>query len=67
VLPLTTGMDALRQLLFPNADRFKLFDLGWEIVILAAQAFLFLVWAQRSLTYLERRAREEGRLTVRWQ
>jgi ABC-2 type transport system permease protein len=65
LLPLTTGIDALRQLLFPDAE--GLLSVGWEVAILAVLSALFLALARRSLAYLERRAKEEGRLTVRWQ
>jgi hypothetical protein len=30
-------------------------------------ALIFLIAAHRCLRYLERRAKEEGKLTVRWQ
>jgi ABC-2 type transport system permease protein len=65
VLPMTTGMDALRQLLFPDAMPFL--SVGWEIVILAVLSAVFLLLARYCLVYLERRAREEGRLTIKWQ
>jgi ABC-2 type transport system permease protein len=64
LLPLTTGMDALRQLLFDDAD--GLLPWGWEAVILAALAVAFIALAKWCLNYLERRARVEGKLTVRW-
>jgi ABC-2 type transport system permease protein len=65
VLPLTIGMDAMRQILFADAD--GLFDLPWEIALLVVMAALFIDVARRLLAYLERRARQEGRLTMRWQ
>jgi ABC-2 type transport system permease protein len=66
VLPLTTGVDALRQVLFGEAAR-GLMPLGWEIALLAVLAALFLVLAWWCLRVLERKARREGRLTVRGQ
>ncbi len=65
VLPLTIGMDAMRQILFTDAD--GLLDLPWEIALLAVMAVVFIDLARRCLAYLERRARQEGRLTMRWQ
>jgi ABC-2 type transport system permease protein len=65
VLPLTVGMDSMRQILFPDAD--GLLDLPWEVGLLAVMGVLFIELARRSLGYLERRAREEGRLTMKWQ
>jgi ABC-2 type transport system permease protein len=65
LLPLTIGVDALRQLLFRNAE--GLLGVGWETLILAVLSVVFLAVARWLLAYLERRAKEEGRLTVRWQ
>jgi ABC-2 type transport system permease protein len=65
-LPLTTGVDALRQVLFPGAAGFGLLPVWVEVVMLAGMSLLFIVLARWSLLRLERRAREEGRLTVRW-
>jgi ABC-2 type transport system permease protein len=65
ILPLTVGMDAMRQILFVDAD--GLLELWVEIGLLAVMAVAFIELARRSLAYLERRAREEGRLTVKWQ
>jgi ABC-2 type transport system permease protein len=65
-LPLTLGVDALRQVLFTEyAD--GLLPVWLEIVLLAVQSVLFLALAWWSLRHLERRAREEGRLTIRGQ
>jgi ABC-2 type transport system permease protein len=64
-LPLTAGIDALRQVLFPRvAD--GLMPLWIEVALLAAMAGLFIFLARCSLARLARLAREEGRLTVRW-
>jgi ABC-2 type transport system permease protein len=63
-IPLTMGMDAMRQVLFRVPG---LFDVNVEIAVLAGLAVLFLLAAHRCLRYLERRAKEEGKLTIRWQ
>jgi ABC-2 type transport system permease protein len=66
VLPLTAGIDALRQILFGStADGLMTVELEVGLLILLSLAFLALAWF--ALRYLERRAREEGRLTVRGQ
>jgi ABC-2 type transport system permease protein len=64
VVPLTAGMDAMRQVLFHSQG---IFDVWIEVAILAGLAVVFLIAAHRCLRYLERRAKEEGKLTVRWQ
>ncbi|MBY0514758.1 MAG: ABC transporter permease [Gemmataceae bacterium] len=64
VIPLTAGMDAMRQVLFRSEG---VFPVAAEMGILAGLAVAFFVAAHRSLKYLERRAKAEGKLTVRWQ
>jgi ABC-2 type transport system permease protein len=64
VIPLTAGMDAMRQVLFGATG---VFPVAAEMAILAGLSVVFLFAAHRCLRYLERRAKEEGKLTVRWQ
>jgi ABC-2 type transport system permease protein len=63
-VPLTAGMDAMRQVLFRSQG---IFDVWTEVAILAGLAVIFLIAAHRCLRYLERKAKEQGKLTVRWQ
>ncbi|AMV30024.1 ABC-2 type transporter [Gemmata sp. SH-PL17] len=63
-IPLTLGMDAMRQVLFRVTG---LFDVWTELSVLGSLAVVFFFVARCSLRRLERRAREEGKLTVRWQ
>jgi ABC-2 type transport system permease protein len=63
-IPLTLGMDAMRQVLFRTTG---LFDVWVELSILGGLAVVFFFAARRGLRYLERRARDEGKLSVRWQ
>jgi ABC-2 type transport system permease protein len=65
VVPLAFGMDAMRQLLFPEAGGFL--PVWAESLVLAVLAVVYIALARWSLAYLEGRARQEGRLTVRWQ
>jgi ABC-2 type transport system permease protein len=67
-LPLAVGLDAMRQLAFADAA----YPLGMpgpetEALILVGMTIVFLVLARWTLQVLERRARKEGRLSVRWQ
>lgn len=63
-LPLTLGVDALRQLLF-GAKAVGLLPLWAEVALLALAALGFLLLASWCLAVLERRARQEGRLASR--
>jgi ABC-2 type transport system permease protein len=67
-IPLAVGLDAMRQLVFPQAE----FPVGTpspavEALILVAMTVVFLVAARWMLARLERMARHKGRLSVRWQ
>ncbi len=64
IIPLTTGMDAMRQILFGSEG---LWPLPVEIALLAVSVVVFIEIARRFLRYFERRAREQGRLSIRWQ
>ena len=68
LLPLAVGLDAMRQLAFADAA----YPLGTpspevEALILVAMTVVFLVLARWALRTLERLARQEGRLSIRWQ
>jgi ABC-2 type transport system permease protein len=67
-IPLAVGLDAMRQLAFVDAT----FPIGTpppavEALILVAMTVIFLIAARWMLKTLERMARQEGRLSVRWQ
>jgi len=67
ILPLAAGLDAIRQLAFAGSGSLGFLPPGVEAAILALMAVAFLVLARFALAYIERIARREGRLTVRWQ
>ncbi|MHB8573417.1 MAG: ABC transporter permease [Candidatus Dormibacteria bacterium] len=64
LLPLTLGLDAIRVLLFPGAPIFL--PLGIEVLVLTALAIVFAVAAKATLNHVERLARREGRLIMKW-
>ncbi|MDI6824715.1 MAG: ABC transporter permease [Bacillota bacterium] len=66
VVPLTLGLDALRQLAFADAGM-GLLPAGVEVAINAGLAVLYLAGAALALAHMERVAKREGRLTMRWQ
>jgi ABC-2 type transport system permease protein len=66
IVPITLGLDAMRQLLFPQMmEGFRFLPVGTQLGALAVQAVVFLFLAHRALRYFEDRARREGRLTLR--
>ena len=67
ILPLAVGLDAIRQLAFAGSGSLGFLAPGIEAAILVVMAIAFLLLARFALAYIERVARREGRLTVRWQ
>ena len=68
IVPLAVGLDAMRQLAFAGAA----YPIGTpppavEAAILVAMVVVFLLASRWALAKLERMARQEGRLSVRWQ
>jgi ABC-2 type transport system permease protein len=68
VIPITLGLDAMRQLLFPTMmAHFHFLDVGVELGVLAVLSVAFLWLARRALSYMEELSRRDGRLTIRGQ
>lgn len=63
IIPLTLGMDAMRQLIFPTGIQFGFMTVQTEIIILAALSVVFVVTAKFLLAYVEKLAVREGRIT----
>ena len=66
IIPAGLGLDAIRQLLFPNFQ-YGLLTVEQELFLLVVLCFVFLILARLSLAYLEKLAKREGRLTSRHQ
>lgn len=66
LIPLTLGLDAMRQLMFGAPDAAFL-PVGWELLGLAVLTVVYFLLALRSLAAMERLAKREGRLTLKWQ
>jgi ABC-2 type transport system permease protein len=62
-IPLTLGLDAMRQLSFPSGFQLGFLSTKVEILILVILSVLFLVGARLLLDYTEKLAIREGRLT----
>jgi ABC-2 type transport system permease protein len=64
LLPLTLGLDAIRQVLLPGAPQF--IPVAWEVLALAVQVVVYAVLAQWGLRLVEVRARRDAKLVTRW-
>jgi len=68
IVPITLGLDALRQLFYPSTSgEFGFLPVETELGLLAVLCVAFLFLSKRSLDYLERLGKSSGRLTLRWQ
>ena len=63
LIPLTLGLDAMRQLLFPSGAALGFLNVTIEITILSLLCVIFLVGAKFLLDYMEKLAIREGRIT----
>lgn len=65
VIPLTLGLDAMRQLLFPSSPMLGFLSVPVELGILTALSVIFIGAAYFALSRLEEIGRREGRLIER--
>lgn len=63
VIPLTLGLDAMRQLVFASGPTLGFLSVEIEILILILLSVVFVTAARFLLAYVERLAVREGRLT----
>jgi len=62
-IPLTLGLDAMRQLIFPSGASLGFLNVTVEITVLIVLCVVFLTGAKFLLDYMERLAIREGRIT----
>ncbi|HEX9837746.1 MAG TPA: ABC transporter permease [Anaerolineales bacterium] len=62
-IPLTLGLDAMRQLIFPSGAALGFLTVTIEIAVLIVLCVVFLTGAKLLLDYMERLAIREGRIT----
>ncbi len=63
IIPLTLGLDAMRQLVCASGPSLGFASVTLEIIVLAVLTVVFLVLARFLLRYMERLAIREGRIT----
>ena len=62
-IPLTLGLDAMRQLIFPSGALLGFLNVRVEITLLTILCIAFLIGAKFLLDYMEKLAIREGRIT----
>jgi len=63
IIPLTLGLDAMRQLIFPSGAALGFLSVTVEITVLTVLCIVFLIGAKFLLDFMERLAIREGRIT----
>ncbi len=63
IIPLTLGLDAMRQLVFETGPSFGFLSVKIEIIFLIILSIIYLTAAKFLLAYIEKLAMREGRLT----
>jgi len=63
LIPLTLGLDAMRQLVFPSGPALGFLTVNKEILLLVVLSVVFVLGARFLLVHLEKLAIREGRLT----
>jgi ABC-2 type transport system permease protein len=63
IIPLTLGLDAMRQLVFPSGPALGFLTVRTEIFILIVLSVVFVIGARYLLAYMEHLAVQQGRLT----
>ncbi len=63
IIPLTLGLDAMRQLVFSTGVSLGFLSVRVELLILIGLSFVFIIAARYLLAYIEKLAVREGRLT----
>jgi len=63
IIPLTLGLDAMRQLVFETGPTLGFLSVKTAMAILALLSVVYLFTARRLLAYIEKLAVREGRLT----
>lgn len=63
LIPLTLGLDAMRQLVFPSSATLGFLTVRVEIILLVILSVIFVLGARYLLNRLEKLAIREGRLT----
>ena len=63
IIPLTLGLDAMRQLIFESGPSLGFVSVKIEIIVLSVLCVVFLIGAKLLLDYMEKLAIREGRLT----
>ncbi|MCD6275475.1 MAG: ABC transporter permease [Thermoplasmata archaeon] len=66
IIPLTLGLDAMRQLIFPSSIKFALMDPYLELIFLSILTIVYLFLAKVFLRKMENIGKTKGTILTRW-
>jgi len=66
IIPLTLGLDAMRQLIFPSSIPYALLNPYLELIILVVLTFLYFILARIFLKKMEKIGKTKGTIITRW-
>jgi len=65
-IPLTLGLDGMRQLTFTEGVETRLLDVNTEIALLIILGVVFLLGSIKALAVMEHKGKKDGQLTTKW-
>ncbi|MCL5037715.1 MAG: ABC transporter permease [Chloroflexi bacterium] len=66
VLPITLGLDGMRQVIYGGVTNIIFLPVGTEILLLGILTVLYGIGACYFLNVMEKRAKQDGRILTRW-
>lgn len=66
-IPLTLGLDGMRQLILEKGDQFGFLSVQTETTILAIMTIVFTIAAFWLIARMEEKGKKDGLITLRWQ
>lgn len=67
LIPLTLGLDAIRQITLADARSLGFLTIKTEALILAIMSIIFTIAAVRLMKFMEQKGKRDGTMTLRWQ
>jgi len=67
VIPLSLGLDAIRQLVLPEGRQLGFLSPELEAIILFCMSIIFTIVSVKLMGFMERLGKREGRMTLKWQ
>jgi len=65
-IPLTLGLDGMRQLTFTEGVKTRLLSVNTEIALLVILGVVFLLGSIKALAVMEHKGKKDGQLTTKW-